>query len=88
MTVKATCIVNAVAPSTTVNGAFHAIISYAGLEVGNTAAGSITLLDVNPTIAAAFLEADIKNEVKNYLIANHGYTFGLLDTVRLIGALL
>lgn len=88
MAVKGVCLVNAVAPSTNVAGAFHAIISYAGLETGNTAAGTITLLDISPTITAATLEADIKTEVKNYLIANHSYSFGLLDTVRLIGALL
>lgn len=88
MATKGVCLVNAVAPSTTVAGAFHAIISYAGLETGNTAAGTITLLDISPTIASTTLEANIKTEVKDYLIANHGYSFGLGDGVRLIGALL
>lgn len=87
MAVKAVCIVNAVAHSTNA-GLFHAILSYAGIESGNALTGSLTLLDISPTITAATLEANLKQAVKDELVNNHGYSFGLLDTVRLIGALL
>lgn len=87
MAVKAVCIVNAVAHSST-GGLFHAILSYAGIESGNQVTSSLTLLDISPTISAATLEANLKQAVKDELTNNHGYSFGFLDTVRLIGALL
>lgn len=50
--------------------------------------GGFVVEDIDPTIAAVTLETAIKTAVKDYLIANKSYTFGLFDTVRLIGALL
>lgn len=87
MTVKAVCLVNAVAHSSTA-GLFHAIISFAGIDSTNLVTSTLTLLNISPTITAVTLEANIKQAVKDELTNNYGYSFGLLDTVRLIGALL
>jgi predicted transcriptional regulator len=88
MSVKAVALVSNIAVDNANAGKFKAVVSFAGLESGNTVNGIVELTNVSPTIAATFLEQDIKQAVKDELINVHSYTFGLLDSVRLIGALL
>lgn len=88
MAVKAVCTVYYVQYDPSNAGNFRANISIAGLESGNEVDTSAFLDDISPTISAAFLEADIKQRVKDHLTNSFGYSFGMLDSVRLIGALL
>lgn len=80
MAIKTICMCNVVAPSS-ILGAFHLILGYAGLEAGNPAAGSITLLNQPAEITVD----QIKQAVREFMILSHGYTFGPEDTVRFIG---
>lgn len=79
--IKAICKLDVVAPSQNIPGAFHAIIGFAGLEPGNIAAGSITLLDQPSDIGLT----QIKDAVQAYLVLNHGYIFAPEDSVRFLG---
>jgi hypothetical protein len=88
MTVKAACNVQNVFPDPSNSGKIRLIIDVAGIDPGPGIVQTSILLDnVSPTISSVFLEADIKQGVKDELINNHGYTFGLLDSVRMINAL-
>lgn len=67
---------------------FKIVIQYLGLVSTNRVNTVIELAGLDPTISSVTLELGIENLVKNDLITNYGYTFGLLDSVRLLGALL
>lgn len=58
-----------------------------GMESGNELSKDLFLTGVDPTILSLTLEQAIKNAVRSDLITNHGYSFGIFDTVRLITAL-
>lgn len=88
MSVKAVALVSNVTADLANAGKFKTVVSFAGIESGNLVNGYVELTNVSPTISATFLEQDIKQAVKDELVNNHSYTFGLLDSVRLIGALL
>lgn len=70
------------------SGKFMVNVSIAGIVSGNRVDESIQLDNIDPTISSVTLELAIQTLVKNELTTNHGYTFGLFDTVRLLGALL
>lgn len=83
------CIVSNVQQDSVNNGRFYIQGYYTGIVPSNRI--NQTFFDVgnvDPTALAATLEGNIKTIVKNILINTHGYTFGLLDDVRLIGSLL
>lgn len=83
------CVVNAVQCDSVNTGKFYVQGVYTGIASGNLVNQTFfNIGNVSPTIAAATLEQAIKDFVKNELINNNGYTFGLFDDVRLIGALL
>lgn len=65
---------------------FGASIKYAG--IGAIAEGSINLTGISPTITSGLFQAAIANGVKSALISSFGYSFGLFDTVNVIGATL
>lgn len=88
MAVKAVCVLYYVQYDPVNSGKFRANISIAGIDPGNAVDTSVFLEDISPTISAAFLEADIKQAVKDHLTNNFGYSFGMLDSVRMVGALL
>lgn len=83
MAVKAVCKVDVLAPSSNVPGAFHIIIGFAGLEPGNTAAGSITLLDQPPDLTSV----ELVSAIKDYLVQTYGYIFEPQDVIRFFGQL-
>lgn len=87
MAIKAVCTAYYVQYDPGNAGKFRANISIAGVVSGNEVDTSVFLDNLDPGILAVNLEAGISNAVKAHLTNNHGYSFGLLDTVRLIGAL-
>jgi len=84
MTVKAVCVVFAVTPKSSTE--FTAEVSFASLPDGTGLSGNMTV-DLDPTISSVTMESIIKAAVKAYL-QGQGVSFGLFDSVRLIGALL
>ncbi len=88
MTVKSVSMVNNLAPDPTNAGKFIVTLVFSGLEPGNLVNSFIYVDNVDPAITAVLLEQALKQAVKIELTNNHGYTFGLFDTVRLVGALL
>lgn len=69
---------------TSTSGEFTAQARYVGLN-GDFANGNITIPNVPGDILSGLLESAIKQAIKTALINNFGYTFGLLDTVRVLG---
>lgn len=62
------------------------ILSFVGLDATNpVSTQSINIDDMDPTITNITWEAALKQVIKTELINNHGYTFGLFDSVRLAG---
>lgn len=89
MTCKAVCLVTSVQQDSVNDGKFYIDFMYTGLEPSNRVNQTFKSIgNVDPTITAATLESAIKQTVKDELTNNNGYSFGLFDTVRLIGALL
>lgn len=80
MAVKVLCKIDVVAPSQ-VPGAAHFIIGFAGLEPGNTTAGSMTFLDQPADISVA----QLSQLVSEFMFVNYGYLFGPEDSVRFLG---
>lgn len=88
MTVKAVALVSSIRVDGT-GPNFRMIVNYSGLDSSPGVVDAyVELFNVSPGVAAATLESAIKQAVKDELTNVHGYTFGLFDTVRLIGALL
>jgi hypothetical protein len=88
MSVKAVALVNNVDYDASNSGKFVATVVFAGIEPGSLVHGFIYVDNVDPAIAAVSLEQALKQAVKDELVNNHGYSFGLFDSVRLVGALL
>lgn len=86
MTVRAVCNIAGLEADT--GSYFKIVVQYLGLDSGNRVNNVIELPGLDPTISSVTLELGIENLVKNDLVTNYGYTFGLLDSVRLLGALL
>lgn len=84
MSVKAVCLVNEVTPKSSTE--FTVNVSFASLPDGTGLSGSMAV-DLEPTMTNATMESVIKTAVKTYL-QGQGVSFGIFDTVRLIGALL
>jgi hypothetical protein len=88
MTVKAVALISSIRFDGT-GPNFRLIVNYSGLDSTPGCVDSyIEMFNVDPSITSATFEAGVKQAVKNDLTTNHGYTFGLFDTVRLIGATL
>lgn len=88
MAVKAVASVYFVNSDSGHSGKFKCNISMAGIVPGNLVDATIQIDDVDPGITALDLEAAIKQAVKDELINNYSYSFGLFDTVRLIGGVI
>lgn len=89
MAVKAVAVLYFVNSDSTNTGKFKANIAIAGIDPTPGLVDTSVFLDnIDPGITAVNLEAAIKQRVKDELTNNYGYTFGIFDTVRLIGALL
>lgn len=88
MTVKAVAVTSGAIFPDSGGTTFTLRVQVAGLESGNTQNFDQDISGLSPTITALTLEAAIRDAVKTKLVTDYGYTFGLLDTVRLIGALL
>lgn len=84
MAVKAVCIVSFLFPKSSTE--FTAEVNFASLPDSPGLSGTLTV-DLEPGALAVTLETAIKDAVQTYL-EGQGVTFGLLDSVRLIGALL
>lgn len=67
---------------------FTLVVQVAGIESGNAQNFDQEITGLSPTIATITFDQTIKDAVKARLISQYSYTFGLLDSVRLIGALL
>lgn len=63
-------------------------VQVAGIEPESPQNFDQQITGLSPTITALTFEQTVKDAVKSHLITQYGYTFGLLDSVRLIGALL
>lgn len=87
LVVKAVCSAHYVTVSGSDATKFMVTSSIAGLASGNPVTTTIEIGPFAANIGASYLSDEIREAVKDYLINSHGYTFGLLDTVRLIGAL-
>lgn len=89
MTTLAIALVTNIQVDTVNSGRFQIYVNYCGIKAGQTlSTANIFMTNVDPTAAAVTLEAAIKQMVRDELVNNHGYTFGLFDDVRLIGSLL
>lgn len=89
MSVKGVCLVNSVRPGSSDSTKLRAVIVYCGLDATSPVDQSFIEIDnIDPGIVAVSLEAAIENAVKNKLINDHGYSFGIFDSVRLIGGLI
>lgn len=89
MAVKALAIVSNVQCDSVNAGKFYMQGHYTGIESGNLVNQTFfNIGNVDPTVAAVTLEQAVKQFVKDELTNNNGYSFGLLDSVRLLGALL
>lgn len=86
MAVKAACIAAGV--QSEAGGKFKLIVYYAGLDTSNPVDSAIVIPGLTGSITSLLLEQTIKDAVKDELVNNHSYTFGLLDSVRLLCALL
>lgn len=67
---------------------FNVQITYIGMTNASEVKGAFNLVELSPTISALTFESNVKSAVKDKLIADHGFSFGPLDSVRLIGATL
>lgn len=89
MATKGVCVVDNVQQDSVNDGKFYISGYYTGLEPTNRVnQTAFSIGNVDPTIAAITLELAVKSFVKTELTNAHGYSFGLFDDVRLIGALL
>lgn len=89
MSVLGIALVNAVQQDSVNNGKFYLGGMYTGIDPTNRVnQTSFNIGNVDPALTALQLEAAIKQYVKDELTNTYGYTFGLFDSVRLIGALL
>jgi hypothetical protein len=88
MTTLAVCSAYYVNTDSVNAGKFKVNVVIAGIVSGNLVDESVQLDNVDPTLSSVLLEQAIKQKVKDELTNNHGYTFGLFDTVRLLNALL
>ena len=66
------------------DGSFRADVSYVGFSEDTVDAGFA--LSVSKTVTELGMESDVKDAIKDKLINEHGFTWQLGDTVRLIGA--
>lgn len=89
MAVKAICTAYFVQYDPSNSGKFRANLSVAGIDATAGLVDTGIFIDnVDPTLSSVLLEQAIKQRVKDELTNNHGYTFGLFDSVRLLTALL
>lgn len=86
MAVKAACIAAGV--QSEAGGKFKLIVYYAGMDTGNPVDNALVISGLTGSLTSLQLEQTVKDAVKDELINNHSYTFGLLDSVRLLGALI
>jgi hypothetical protein len=84
MAIKAVCIVTGVVPDT--SSTFGVSISFASIPDGSGLSGNMDVTGLSPSLLPTAIEAQVTGAVKSYL-QGQGVTFGLLDTVRMIGAL-
>lgn len=87
MTVKAVCTLGQVIPDPGDPTKFDVMVNIAGLDSTTPVNAQVPFGPFAATISAAYLSDDIRDAVKTYLTNNYGYTFSLLDSVRLLGAL-
>jgi hypothetical protein len=87
MTVKAICTVGAVGRYASDHTEFYIGINYAALDDSDPAIQGVTYLyGLDPAADGTLLTTSIEAQMKTYLAAQ-GVSFGLLDTVRLLPAL-
>lgn len=65
-------------------GDYRAQLVGAGVDTGNPVNFSLFVPGIPTTLLPAILDSALKTAVKNELTANHGYSFGLLDTVLIV----
>lgn len=89
MTVRAVASVNGVFTSLSVpgmtTGNFAANIAYVGLDSSNLVEGFVLVKNIVPGILQSAFQSAIIAAVKADLTTNYGYSFGLFDTIDLIG---
>lgn len=85
MAVKAVCLVQGVKAGT--GATFDVDISFTAVPWSAGLAGILTESGFTVGLLPTAIEAQVTGAVKNYLVGQ-GVTFGLLDTVRMVGALL
>lgn len=82
MAVKAVATPIYVAPSST--GTFQVDLRVAATD--SSTAFSLSVPNIPGNILQGLLDSAIKQAVKDELINNYGFTFGLLDTIVLLGS--
>lgn len=61
-------------------------LQYVGIAAGQSVTAQVLVIhDMDPTITNLTWENALKTAVKNILTSTFGYSFGLLDDVRLVG---
>lgn len=69
-------------------GTFALNMSYVGVVGTTPASGSWSLTGLTPNITSGVLQLAVANQAKTLLISSFGYSFGLLDYVSVLGAVL
>jgi len=84
MSVKAVVTVTGVYFDPANPGDYRAQLVGAGVDPTNPVNIAVFVSGIPTTLLPAVLDSALKTAVKNDLTANHGYTFGLLDTVLIV----
>lgn len=85
--IKGVCLLGDISVDSANPGQFVAYGELVGTDAANPVQTRFTVGNLSPAILSTTMQSAIQTECKNILVNNYGYTFGLLDSVRLVTAL-
>lgn len=85
--IKGVCLLGDITVDSANPGQFVAYGELVGTDAANPVQARYTVPNLSPAILTTTMQAAIQAECKNILVTTYGYTFGLLDSVRLVTAL-
>lgn len=85
--IKGVCLLGDVSVDSANPGQFVAYGDLVGTDAANPVQTRFTVPNLSPAILSSTMQSAIQSACKDILINTYGYTFGLLDSVRLVTAL-
>lgn len=85
--IKGVCLLGDISVDSANPGQFVAYGELVGTDAANPVQTRFTVGNLSPSILSTTMQAAIQSACQGILTTTYGYTFGLLDSVRLVTAL-